>query len=317
MASAEEMQSVQKAMQQFQTIFGKMSAMFSNHHKNKPGDVYISTFPKSGTNLLRQMVYQVVVAAGGGPEWDREGEAFKNIDEVVPMIEMTAMIGKDSNDTVTNPRLYGTHLLPEEMDLSPAGTAKVIYCFRNPEKIPSSMLDFMADVAIPGVLKTNKERELFYHMYVRNGFLKMGMNRKGTTELPKANAQQWFESVKKWTDLADENMLVLSYEGICRDIRGAAQRIATFLGLNVSDDGFDTVVHRCSRSYMLSDKFKIPESAPFLQGGAPPSFVRAEGDTGFHSFKFDDEEKKYVGNLLRETFNVDSYAELVEKKAAM
>eukprot|EP00171_Calliarthron_tuberculosum_P015273 IDg15273t1 len=40
------------------------------NHKPQPGDVTIVTFPKSGTTMLQNIVYQLVVEAGGAPASD-------------------------------------------------------------------------------------------------------------------------------------------------------------------------------------------------------------------------------------------------------
>lgn len=310
MVSVEERESVGAALQEFGKNMGKMASMISSdHHKQRPGDVYICTYAKSGTNLLRQIVYQVIVAAGGAPSFDPEGDKFENINDVVPALEFAPLANDDTDKTITTPRAFCTHSKKSQMNLSPEAGGRFIFGFRNVENIPSSMLDFVVEWNIPGMLKTDEEREIFYHAFVKM-FLKMAGGTMASTESTDGLIGNWFNHTQEWTDEPRENLLVLSYEKVCKDIRGTAQGIAKFLNLEISEEGFDTIVHRCSRDYMLSEKFLVPFSGPW--SGKPGSFVRAAGDTGFHAFKFDDAEKEESNKLLHETFGVKTYYELAD-----
>ena len=111
-----------------------------------------------------------------------------------------------------------------------------------------------------------------------------------------------------------DNMLILSYEGICKDMRGTVQRVAKFINLEVSDEDVDRVTQRCSREYMLTDQFTVPfrDERAAKWTGTTGHFVRMPSNTGFHAFSFDELEKQASRRMLYETFQVSTYHELLE-----
>ncbi|KAF6340557.1 sulfotransferase family 4A member 1 [Rhinolophus ferrumequinum] len=102
----------------------------------RPSDVWIVTYPKSGTSLLQEVVY--LVSQGADP--DEIG--LMNIDEQLPVLEYPQP-GLDIIKELTSPRLIKSHLpyrfLPSDLH---NGESKVIYMARNPKDLVVSYYQF-------------------------------------------------------------------------------------------------------------------------------------------------------------------------------
>ncbi|KAB0386585.1 hypothetical protein FD755_001541 [Muntiacus reevesi] len=102
----------------------------------RPSDVWIVTYPKSGTSLLQEVVY--LVSQGADP--DEIG--LMNIDEQLPVLEYPQP-GLDIIKELTSPRLIKSHLpyrfLPSDLH---NGDSKVIYMARNPKDLVVSYYQF-------------------------------------------------------------------------------------------------------------------------------------------------------------------------------
>lgn len=315
MASRTELERARKSVGEFTSemynLLGKMSA---EGHVSQPDDIYVVTLPKAGTNLMRQMVYQIVHAAGSMPLFDTTGEDFELIDHVAPLLEAISFIGV--RDGVANPRIYATHLFPDAFNVKENG--RYIYVVRDVETVPASMLDFMVNWVSPDIFNSPQERELFYHEYVKKIYLGLTLDdESGVYKRENAQLGNWFKHVKAWTQILTDNVLVLFYEKVVKDPRGSAKRIADFLGLEIGEQGLDKVVKRCSREYMRNcNKFRVPFPSPPSWKGQPNGFVRKEGDTGFHAFKFDQQAKDICSEMMQDAFGTGSYKEFMDKLTA-
>ena len=111
MVSSIDLEKARKSVGEFYSemynLFGKMSAQ---GHISQPDDIYVVTLPTAGTNLMRQMVYQIVHASGSMPLYNTTGEDFELIDPATPLLEAISFIGV--RDGVAKPRIYATHLSP-------------------------------------------------------------------------------------------------------------------------------------------------------------------------------------------------------------
>ncbi|KAI2665520.1 Sulfotransferase 4A1 [Labeo rohita] len=102
----------------------------------RSSDIWIVTYPKSGTSLLQEVVY--LVSQGADP--DEIG--LMNIDEQLPVLEYPQP-GLEIIQELTSPRLIKSHLpyrfLPTAMH---NGEGKVIYMARNPKDLVVSYYQF-------------------------------------------------------------------------------------------------------------------------------------------------------------------------------
>lgn len=274
------------------------------------GDVFVATYVKSGTTLLQHLVYQLVVASGGGPEWDRDGTSFRELGEVAPWIEYSGLTGISSCNST--PRIFKTHLHASSFDLSNT-KVRYIYCYRNGEKIPASWAEYSVKWVLPGVQLTDSERNEFYRYFVSELFLG-GSQPASLDQAGDASqaAAEWFRHVCDWTQERRPNVLVLRFEEIVADLETTAHRIADFLQLAVDKGGIQRATARCDRDTMANDgKFRETLVAKGL-GWDPHGDVKVRPEDArlFRNIGFSEEEKEKYVSMMVDTFGVSSYEEM-------
>ena len=101
----------------------------------RPGDIIISTFPKTGTTWVQQILHQLRT---------RGDTSFDEITEVVPWLEISPSVHIDLNkDQVENPRCFKSHQLLSALSHLEKDGAKFVYTIRNPQKTLLSHFKFM------------------------------------------------------------------------------------------------------------------------------------------------------------------------------
>ncbi|ORY00775.1 P-loop containing nucleoside triphosphate hydrolase protein [Basidiobolus meristosporus CBS 931.73] len=200
----------------------------------RDNDVFVTTYARSGTTMILQTVYQMVT--GGDMN-------FKEMNEVVPWIEVCSMLGQKLNDDFpkTNPRVFKTHLSFDEIPKRVGGQQKYIYMYRNPEDVVVSYFHFITPILYAG--REPDFEDTF------NGFL----YQPSEDESP-----NYFRNVASWLEhLNDPNVLVLIYEDTRKDRELTLKRIAKFLSTseheyptNPQDPLFEMVMERSSFEYM-------------------------------------------------------------------
>lgn len=186
-------------------------------HEPRPDDVFIATYPKSGTTLMQMMVYQL--STDGSLDIDHIGDC-------VPWFEVVAARKPAYLEQLPSPRFFKSHFhygqLPRQ--------GRVIYILRD-----------VRDVAVS-----------YYHHAVTlmgwemdfDKFLERFM--KGKVPLG-----SWFDHLESWwPERHSQRVLFLRYEDMVADLRGTAQRVASFCSLDVDGTRLDRVVERCSIDFM-------------------------------------------------------------------
>ncbi|XP_013366722.1 PREDICTED: sulfotransferase 4A1 isoform X2 [Chinchilla lanigera] len=201
----------------------------------RPSDVWIVTYPKSGTSLLQEVVY--LVSQGADP--DEIG--LMNIDEQLPVLEYPQP-GLDIIKELTSPRLIKSHLpyrfLPSDLH---NGDSKVIYMARNPKDLVVSYYQFHRS------LRTMSYRGTFQE------FCRRFMN-------DKLGYGSWFEHVQEfWEHRTDANVLFLKYEDMHRDLVTMVEQLARFLGVSCDKAQLESLTEHC---HQLVDQCCNAEALP-------------------------------------------------------
>ncbi|XP_057711585.1 sulfotransferase 4A1 isoform X2 [Corythoichthys intestinalis] len=186
-------------------------------------DIWIITYPKSGTSLLQEVVY--LVSQGADP--DEIG--LMNIDEQLPVLEYPQP-GLDIIKELTSPRLIKSHLpyrfLPRGMH---NGEAKIIYMARNPKDLVVSYFEFHRS------LRTMSYRGTFQEFCQRFMNDKLGYG-------------SWFEHVLEfWDHRMDSNILFLKYEDMYKDLGALVEQLARFLGVTCDKLQHEATVESCNQ----------------------------------------------------------------------
>ena len=217
----------------------------------RPDDVFISSYPRSGTTLTQWIVY--LLSREREPDPD-------HLTQVSPWFERSLAIGELTAETladVPSPRVFKSHLPREWL---PDG-ARYIYVERDVRDVLVSYHHFYrAYLGFEGTF------EDFYERFMC-GRLQYG---------------SWFDHVAGWRSHAsDAAVHIVRYEDLLRDRRASVLRIADLLGWTRDHAWIDRVVEESSFDAMKRRESLFDHATALLleRGVRPDSFLR-EGTTG-------------------------------------
>ncbi|KAJ8025257.1 Sulfotransferase family cytosolic 1B member 1 [Holothuria leucospilota] len=230
--------------------------------KVRPDDVYLLTYPKSGTTWAQNIICLILETRGR--------KADEHLSDKVQYLEFPEGHGSIPRDvargmyevasTKPSPRVLKSHLrvqfLPTELHTK---KPKIVYVARNPKDSAVSFFNFCSfSYNCPP-----------YRVW-SDFFLDFC---KGTS--PRGS---WFDSVLPWWKKRHEpNVLFLKYEDMQKDLRGSVLKIANFLEYKLSDDQVDNIVAKSTFKAMKTDPMVNPDSCnPSYQDGVKQnkSFMR-------------------------------------------
>ncbi|XP_069028073.1 amine sulfotransferase-like [Embiotoca jacksoni] len=205
------------------------------HLDIQDSDVFIVTYPKSGTIWMQQIL--LLLEAQGDVSAISGLSKHSNAD-IIPWIEVKGH--RQAFIVAPSPRLRVTHL---QHHFLPAALShkkgKVIYVARNPKDVLVSYFHFHK---LANMLETPKDFDDFFEKFMRGDVF----------------GSSWFEHVKTWyTHREDMNMLFITYEEMIQDLQSAIHRISVFLGKDLSDDQLTSVVTHSTFHNMK----KIPQAS--------------------------------------------------------
>lgn len=178
-------------------------AEISQSHKTRADDVYIATYPKSGTTWLQHIVNQML----GEPR----GKDIR-IDQAIPWPGVET---QDFIDNLSSPRYFKTHM---KWRWVPKGDGvKYIYCYRNPK-----------DVVVSYYHHTQNFKYYDFKVSLDEYFRQIFMDEKAATH------GSYFDHVAEWLEQKDnKNILFMTYEDMSEDLLGEVNRIDDFLDLQL------------------------------------------------------------------------------------
>ena len=217
---------------------------FSQHQLEVgPDDVFIVTYPKSGTTWVQMMAWQLV--SGGSLD-------FRHIDDVVPYIERCNEADLPRLSALPRPRFFKTHLPQRDL---PRG-ARYVYVVRKLE-----------DLAI----------SYYHHTLLLENFA------GGLDAFVKKLASgrtvggSWAEHVLPWLDRrGDPSVLLLSYEEMKADPAGTLRRLARFSGVALDEARLPLLVEQSSAAFMKTLDARFD---PRMARRVSTTFIR-KGETG-------------------------------------
>ena len=234
----------------------------------RPDDVFISSYPRSGTTLTQWMVY--LLANGEQPEPE-------HLTQVSPWFERSLALGEHTAETLdrfASPRIFKSHLPRAWL---PDG-GRYIYVERDRADVLVSYYHLYCDyLGFEGSFDT------FYRRFM-TGRVQYG---------------SWFDHVRAWQAHAnDRDVMIVSYESLCEDRRSNAVRIADFLQLANVDETLEHAVAQSSFEAMKAREHVFDHATALLleQGVRPKSFIRS-GRVGGGEVRLSAEQQR----SLRET----------------
>lgn len=202
----------------------------------KDSDVFVVTFPKSGTIWMQQILL-LLEAKGDVNSISKVSDDKYSNGDLVPWIEVNGQVHQFI--TAPSPRLRVSHLsyrlMPKALSQK---KGKVIYVARNPKDV---LVSFYFFHKLATMLETPKSFEDFFEKFMRGDVM----------------GGSWFEHIKSWFSHKDDiNMLFITYEEMIQDLHAAMKRIVEFLGKDLSEEQLDSVVKHSTFTNMR----KIPQA---------------------------------------------------------
>ena len=277
---------------------------FQNHHFDstiwndfefRADDIIISTYAKSGTTWMQQIVSQLLFNGAEGLE---VAEMSPWLDLRVPPKEVKLpMVEAQSHR-----RFLKTHLPVDALVFSEK--AKYIYIGRDGRDVVWSMYNHHANAnetwydllndtpgrVGPPIKKPPLDVRRYYHDWLDG------------------NGHPWWpfwENIRSWWEVRDlPNVHFVHFAKLKQDMPGEIQKIAAFLDVPIYEDTWDAILQHCSFDYMKVNATKsVPLGGLFWDGGAQ-TFIHKGTNGRWRDVLSEAESQKYEW-LAREELGED------------
>ncbi|XP_043116448.1 amine sulfotransferase-like [Puntigrus tetrazona] len=191
-------------------------------------DVFVITYPKSGTIWLQQILRLMEVKGDVTATNDQLNS------ECIPWMELIK--SEQQFVSAPSPRIHVSHLPYKFMPFGlKQKKGKVIYVARNPKDVLVSYFHFHK---YANMLETPKDFDDFFEKFMKGNVF----------------GDCWFEHVKSWCSHKDEmNFLYITYEEMIKDLRSVVEKIASFLGKNLTPQQLNNVVEQSTFKIMKNN----------------------------------------------------------------
>ncbi len=262
--------------QQFVVMF-LSTAQYLLSFKVRPDDIFIVTYPRSGTTWAQMIVYQLL----------SDGEMdFEHISEKCPWLERLPHHNRLDAAELRSPRMFKSHLKYAHIPKDP--NSRYIYVARDG-----------LDVAISF---HHHYKELFNYPKDFDGFFEDFLNGR-------VQGGKWSDHVKAWwSNSKDLNVLFLTFEEMKADLPKVVEQIADFCEVELDEQRKARVVERSGFSYMKAHEDKFEHVTEVLWEGNLRSktgrFIR-EGKSGHGAARVTQEQllrfQRATEDLVSET----------------
>ena len=203
----------------------EQAGIYANSFNVRPRDVFIASFPKSGTNWLTYVVQQIANPIPPSQEYMSVGGA-------IPYMESSTL---EQLEGYPSPRYMYTHLPCHLMPHGNEQDVKYLVIARNPKDVAVSQFHFMSSFKL---LDFTGSWEEFLNLFL-----------KGRTIYG-----SYFDHVLAWwKHKDDDNVLFLRYEDLKKDLKGQIGVIANFLNFNHSQEELEKIAEKCTFKAMKSN----------------------------------------------------------------
>ncbi|MEZ4937791.1 MAG: sulfotransferase domain-containing protein [Crocinitomicaceae bacterium] len=195
----------------------------------KETDVYVVTFPKSGTTLTQMMLYQMI--SDGSTD-------FNHIYEVSPWIRNDIFKGLPPNLNLPEPRIIKSHDPYRIFDKRHKG--KIIFVIRDGKDALNSLYHQRRSYGLP---------DLTFDQFLQQSTSNRDSN--------------WFLFNKEWLENKNNfDILYLTYEEITKNKKETIIKLAQYIGIDQSKIDIDRVIEKSGFEFMKEHESKFGEQPP-------------------------------------------------------
>ena len=231
-----------------------------NEFKFRDDDIIISTYAKSGTTWVQQIISQLLF----------EGKEDLNVAEMSPWLDLRVPekhIKLSALESQKHRRFIKTHLPVDALVFSPK--AKYIYIGRDGRDVVWSMYNhhfnanqdwYNALNNTPGLVgdpigPPDKSIVQYFEKW---------LHQNGHPFWP------FWENIASWWSIRDlPNVQLLHFESLKKDMPKNIKMIAEFLEIEINDSKWSSILEHCSFEYMKENAVKsVPLGGAFWDGGA-------------------------------------------------
>ncbi|XP_078374338.1 sulfotransferase 1B1-like [Oculina patagonica] len=248
----------------------------------RQNDIYINTYAKAGTTWTQEIVWQII--HNGKIDYRRLDVRMPWIDGMVhpfpsnPYHVTSPVMIERMFESFPSPRVFKTHL-PYDLVPKPSDQAtkpRYIYVMRNPKDTAVSYYHHY--LSAPST--QNLTWDAFFELFIK-GEVFYG---------------SWFDHVLSgWKHKDDPNMLLLKYEEMKKDTPGTIQKIAKFIGKELSQEILEGIINQTSFNAMKKEENVNYTWLPGFKG----EFIR-KGQVGDWKNYFTEEQNKRLDFLYAE-----------------
>jgi aryl sulfotransferase len=268
-----------------------IDSTFWNDFKFRDDDIIISTYAKSGTTWMQQIVSQMLF--NGETDLDTQGMS-PWIDFRVPPKEIKLA----AVEAQTHRRFVKTHLPVEALVYSPK--AKYIYIGRDGRDVLWSLYNHHANGneamydalnKTPGLVGPPLEpppddiREYWHSWLAKDGF----------------PYWSFWENVRSWWAIRDlPNLMLVHFETLKRNMPAEMRRIAKFLDIPIDESKWDTIVEHCTFDWMKNNGEKIVPLGGAVWKGGVKTFINKGTNGRWKETLTPSESAEYEAKALAE-----------------
>lgn len=255
-----------------------------NDFKFRDDDIIISTYAKSGTTWMQQIISQLIF----------NGEEGLEVAEMSPWIDLRVppkQVKIPAVEAQEHRRFIKTHLPVDALVFSPK--AKYLYIGRDGRDVLWSLYNhhitanniwYEALNDTPGLVGPKIGKPLdsivdYYHEWLdKDGYPWWSM----------------WENVNSWWEIKDlPNVMFVHFAKLKEDMPGMIRRIASFLDISIDESKWNDILKHCSFDYMKDNATKsVPLGGAFWDGGAK-TFIHKGTNGRWREVLTTEESEKY------------------------
>ncbi|KAG2501006.1 hypothetical protein HYH03_000827 [Edaphochlamys debaryana] len=233
--------------------------------KHRPDDIVITTYAKSGTTLVHQLVGQLI--SGGDPAFNAVGAC--------PWLEFRpAMDGRQEKlEAQTHRRFIKSHLPTTSLPYDP--NVRYLYICRDGRDVAWSLYNHYAQL----------REEAWERLADAGPGAGPGLPRFDPSVDPRQFFLNWlrgdgapwwpyFSHVRSWWQARHlPNVMLVHFANLRSDLAGEGRRIAAFLGIQVPEERWPAVLEHCSMDWMRAHpEVSVPGAGKSYKDG-PAGFI--------------------------------------------